>query len=148
MGKKIIIWSSAVAAMAMLILLFLWPISVIRHENFDVFVSYHNGDTIVDLKDVSDSDQLKQILSDVMCRRHIEPMIWPAYSTDHLRYHITIYYPDTQNSMHIYLGLPDDPGEDSMMNKAYLGNTRLFNLCWRILEPETLMKQLDELHLQ
>lgn len=146
--RKMIVLASTIAVISILVALFLRPVSVIRHKNFHVFVSYHSGDNILDLNDVAEQDQIKQILSDAVCRRRIEPVLWPAYTEDKLRYHITVYYPDTQDSMHIYLGLPDDPGEDSMMNKAYQGDSKLFNLCWRILEPETLMKQLDVLHLQ
>ena len=145
--KKLVIWLSVLAVLAGLTALFLRPISLIRHKDFEVLsVRYCDGKDEQLITDVLDLEQVAQIMSDAQCRRRIEPMLWPSFRTEQLRYAIDIFYPTTHDHVSIYLGLPDEIGEDTMMNKAYRNNSNLFNFCWRILDPGTVIEALDSLH--
>ena len=146
-GKKLLIWLCAIAAVAGLTALFLRPISLIRHKDFKVLtVSCSDGEHEQLITDDLDLERVEKILADTKCRRRIEPMLWPGFRAEQLRYDITVFYPTTGDHVTIYLGLADEIGEDTMMNKAYRNNSGLFNFCWRILEPDALIAALDSLH--
>ena len=145
--KKFVILLCVIAAVAGLTALFLRPISLIRHKDFKVLtVSCSDGENERLITDDLDLEQVEQILAGTKCRRRIEPMLWPSFRAEQLRYDISIFYPTTGDHVTIYLGLPDEIGEDTIMNKAYRNNSGLFNFCWRILEPDTLIAALDSLH--
>ena len=145
--KKILIWLCAIAVVAGLTASFLRPISLIRHKDFRVLtVSYSDGENERLITEDLDLEQVGKILAHTQCRRRIEPMLWPGFRAEQLRYDISIFYPTTGDHVTIYLGLSDEIGEDTIMNKAYRNNSGLFNFCWRILEPDALISALDSLH--
>lgn len=149
MKRKHLICISVPLILVVLIGFFVWPTSLVLQDNYYVYVSRleNNGDK-VELTGTLDEEamaELKSVLEALKCHRKIEQQMVQSYQVSKARYEVCLYYPDIHKEMKIILGLPDDPGEDSIMNKGYFNRSSFFHLCWVIHEPETLIAYLDGL---
>lgn len=149
MKRKHLIYIFIPIILAILIGLFVWPVSLVRQDNYYVYVSrLENDGDRVEMNGTLDEEamaELKTVLETLKCHRSIEPQLVPSYQVSKARYEVFLYYPDIHKEMTIILGLPDDPGEDSVMNKGYFNMSSFFHLCWVIHEPEALIAYLDGL---